>query len=73
MAPARPVDRLVEQCIAAQFDGADFPTIWKTILRKNSLVAGTPVQMLIDGHPGLSVRLTTNQQLVFGPGGWSLG
>jgi hypothetical protein len=69
----RAVDELVEKCIAAKFEGADFPTVWNTILRRSRLVAGTPVQALEDGKPILSIRLTTNQTIVYGPGGYSLG
>jgi hypothetical protein len=67
------VDHLVERCIAARFDGADFPTVWNTILKKSRLIAGTPVQALRDGEPVLTVRLTTNQHIVYGDGGYSLG
>lgn len=66
------VEQLVERCIAAKFEGADFPTVWNTILSKSRLVAGRPVQMLDDGKPVLAVRLTTNQMIVYGPGGYSL-
>jgi hypothetical protein len=41
--------------------------------RKSRLVAGTPVQALEDGKPVLSIRLTTNQTIVSGPGGYSPG
>jgi hypothetical protein len=68
----RAVEQLVEKCIAAGFEGADFPTVWKTILRKSRLVAGTPVQTVEDGKPVLSIRLTTNQAILYGPGGYSL-
>ena len=67
------VDELVEKCIAASFEGADFSTVWNTILKKSRLVAGMPVQALKDGKPVLTVRLTTNQTIVYGPGGYSLG
>jgi hypothetical protein len=66
------VDELVEKCIAAGFEGADFPTVWNTILKKSRLVAGTPVQALHDGKPVLTVRLTTNQTILYGAGGYSL-
>jgi hypothetical protein len=70
---ARAVDDLVERCIAADFEGADFPTVWNTILKKNRLVAGAPVQALEDGKPILVIPLTTNQHIVYGPGGFALG
>ena len=68
----RAVDDLVEKCIAARFEGADFPTVWNTILKKSRLVTGTPVQALEDGKPILRIRLTTNQIILYGPGGYAL-
>jgi hypothetical protein len=66
------VDDLVEKCAAARASGADFPTVWNTILRGKTLVAGIPVQAIRDGQPVLKVRLITNQYIVYGPDGYSI-
>ena len=53
---------------AAAEGGADFPTIWNTILRRHPLVAGSPVQR-IDGTTALlDVPLILGRRLVVGPG-----
>jgi len=69
---ARAVNALVERCVAAKRDGADFPTVWNTILRHNRLVAGQPVQAMEAGEPFLTVLLITNQRLVHRGGSFSL-
>jgi hypothetical protein len=65
--------RLRERCATAKTDGADFPTIWNTILKSNRLVAGNPVQAMENGRPVLKVRLANNQELICGRDGFSLG
>jgi hypothetical protein len=72
MSLASAVDRLVEKCVGAKFGGADFPTVWTTILKNNRLVAGRPVQAMEGGEPVLKIRLITNQRLVYGGGRFSL-
>jgi hypothetical protein len=67
------VEQLLKRCVAAKADGADFPTIWNTILKGNALVIGHPVQGLENGVPVLRIRLLNNQHLVHGPDGFSLG
>ena len=72
--PLRPaVEQLLKRCMAAKADGADFPTIWNTILRGNRLVIGHPVQAMENGVPVLRIRLLNNQHLVYGRDGFSLG
>jgi hypothetical protein len=71
--PLRPaVEQLLERCASAKADGADFPTIWNTILKGNRLVVRHPVQALENGNPVLRVRLLNNQHLVYGPDGFSI-
>ena len=52
-------------CTAAAHAGADFLTIWDTVLRKNALVAGPPIQTFGDKLPQLEIRLINNQRLVY--------
>jgi hypothetical protein len=66
------VEQLLKRCAAAKTEGADFPTIWNTILKGNRLVIGHPVQALQNGVPVLRIRLLNNQYLVHGPNGFSL-
>jgi hypothetical protein len=70
MALETAADRLVQRCSAARSSGADFPTVWNTILKKNRLVAGNPVQAIEDGKPVLKVLLASNQYLVCGRDGF---
>jgi hypothetical protein len=56
---------LFRACIDARASGADFPTIWREVLRNNVLVAGEPVQGRDVADPSLEVRLMTGQTLVF--------
>lgn len=63
---------LLSLCSAAHRDGADFPTIWKQILRKHPLVAGLPIQGIDDDGPSLRVLLVTGQHLVFREATFSL-
>jgi hypothetical protein len=65
--------RLKERCAAAKSSGADFPTIWNTILKRNRLVASSPIQAIENGEPVLKVRLANNQELICGRSGFSLG
>jgi hypothetical protein len=73
MALETAADRLVQRCSAARSSGADFPTVWNTILKKNRLVAGIPVQAIEDGKPVLKVLLASNQYLVCGRDGFCVG
>ncbi|HMN84799.1 MAG TPA: hypothetical protein PKA74_02250 [Bauldia sp.] len=53
---------------AAAEGGADFPTIWNSILRRHPLVAGSPVQRLDGTTALLEVPLILGRRLVVGPG-----
>jgi hypothetical protein len=68
----RATDDLLKLCTAARAAGADFPTVWNTVLRGQDLIAGRPVQAMKDGHPVLKILLTTNRHLVCGPNGYSV-
>ncbi|RUX94006.1 MULTISPECIES: hypothetical protein [unclassified Mesorhizobium] len=59
------VARLLNACNAERNKGADFPTIWKNILKVHPYVAGSPIQD--SGENGLILRipLITGQVLVF--------
>jgi hypothetical protein len=57
-------DELVRRCVRATREGADFPTIWETVLRGHSLVVGPPVQDVEDGRTCLKIFIITGQWLV---------
>lgn len=59
------VARLVDTCNAERSKGADFPTIWKQVLKTHPCVSGQPVQDSGVGGPVLRVPLITGQVLVF--------
>jgi hypothetical protein len=67
------VEQLLKRCVAARAEGADFPTIWNTILKGNRLVVGHPVQGIENGAPVMRIPLLNNQHLVYGRDGFSLG
>lgn len=65
---------LVVKCSAASRAGADFPTVWETVLRCHALVVGPPIQtidgerlqleiQLIDGHR-LTYNSTSNEYFI---------
>ena len=56
---------LVRACQLAQTEGADFPTIWRTILRPHPLVVGIPVQTVTEARAQLEIRLSTGHRLVY--------
>ena len=56
---------LVERCIAARNGGANFPTVWETVLRRHALVNGLPTQAFNDGRMQLEVHLITGQRLIY--------
>ena len=58
-------DELVQRCVSAAREGADFPTVWETVLRGHSLVVGPPVQGVEDGRACLKIFIITGQWLVF--------
>jgi hypothetical protein len=63
---------LFDACHAARQSGADFPTIWRDVLKDNTLVVGPPIQGGDVEGPALEVRLLTGQSLVFRPAAISL-
>jgi hypothetical protein len=63
---------LLEECTAAKEAGADFPTIWQTILKSHPLVMGPPVQRLEGREPVLEVSLINGQRIVLDQRGYRL-
>ncbi len=63
---------LLESCIAAKRAGADFPTVWQTILRGHPLVVGPPVSRLDGGVAILEVSLINGQRIVHDHVGYRL-
>lgn len=59
------VSRLVEECNNARRSGADFPTIWASLLKEHTYIAGSPRQHLAGTRPVLAVPLITGQDLLF--------
>ncbi len=64
--------KLLETCIAAKRGGADFPTVWQTILRGHPLVIGPPVSRLDGGMAILEVSLINGQRIVHDHAGYRL-
>jgi hypothetical protein len=64
---------LMQACNAARDTGADFPTIWETVLKRHPLVATVPVQGTTDHGPVLEVPLITGQKILFQSTGFSIG
>jgi hypothetical protein len=63
---AETANQLVLKCTAIARDGANFPTIWETVLKKHALVVGQPIQTLDDDErPQLEVRLVNGQRLIY--------
>jgi hypothetical protein len=59
------VDELIENCITATREGADFPTVWQTLLRRRSLVVGPPIQGIESGRICLKIPLISSQWLIY--------
>jgi hypothetical protein len=55
---------LVQHCTDRRVAGADFPTVWHTVLRRHPLVAGPPIQMSDGTRTWLEIPLTTGHRLV---------
>jgi hypothetical protein len=55
----------MRKCTAAAQNGADFPTVWNTLLKPHPLVIGRPKQSLQDGRAQLEISLITGQRLIF--------
>jgi hypothetical protein len=58
-------DELVRKCVSTMREGADFPTLWQTMLSHHPLVAGPPIQGVESGRVCLRIPLVTSQWLVF--------
>jgi len=67
------VDDLLRKCVDAHGRGADFPTVWQTILKGHPLIAGVPISHIVRGEPVLSVPLITRQHLDYTERGYSIG
>ena len=63
---------LLQSCVAAKHAGADFPTVWQTILRGHPLVIGPPVSRLDGGAAILEVSLIDGQRIVHDHAGYRL-
>jgi hypothetical protein len=58
---------LVRFCAAARRAGADFPTIWNTLLKGHPLVAGIPIQSLDGTRSILEIPLVTGHRITYEP------
>jgi hypothetical protein len=58
---------LVLRCAEAARDGGDFQTVWDTVLRKNALVVGPPIQTFDHELPQFEIQLINGQRLVYRP------
>ena len=57
---------LVLKCTTMARAGADFPTVWDTVLKGHALVAGQPIQGFDDEErPQLEIQLINGQRLVY--------
>jgi hypothetical protein len=56
---------LIKKCVQASSGGADFPTIWHTLLKPHPLVSGIPHQRLHGLRSVLAIPLITGQALVY--------
>jgi hypothetical protein len=61
-------EELVQRCMRATGEGADFPTVWETVLRGHALVVGPPLQAVEGGRACLKILIITGQWLVFDSG-----
>jgi hypothetical protein len=57
---------LMLKCTATAQAGADFPTVWDTVLKGHTLVVGPPIQTFDDQTgPQLEIRLINGQRIVY--------
>ena len=57
---------LLIRCNAAAHRDADFPAVWKSILRGHPLVVGSPVQTVTDDMLShLEIPLINGQRLIY--------
>jgi hypothetical protein len=59
---------LLGQCAEAMRQGADFPTVWNTVIKGHPYVMGPPVQHLDGDRVQLRVHLISGERLVFDSG-----
>ena len=59
------VHDLAELCTELVRNGNDFPTVWNTVLKSNTLVDGIPQSKLEGKRTVLEIRLVTGERLVF--------
>ena len=60
--------KLTAACLAAATGGADFPTVWRTVLKGHPDVAGPPIQRMEGTVALLEIPLVTGERIVVGPG-----
>ena len=65
-------EELTRLCNEAHAQGADFPTIWRTVLSTHPWICGLPRQVRMDGEPVLEAGLLTGQRVLFRSGGFTL-
>jgi hypothetical protein len=56
---------LARLCTELVRKGTDFPTVWSSLLKGHTLVAGIPQSKMEGGRPVLEVRLITGERFVF--------
>jgi hypothetical protein len=56
---------LVRRCALARGEGADFPTVWHTVLKGHRLVAGIPRQRFEGTRSRLEIPLITGHCVVY--------
>ncbi len=56
---------LVRRCVQAHRQGADFPTIWHSVLKGHELVAGLPRQRFAGARAVLEIPLITGHCVVY--------
>ena len=61
-------EQLVAACVAAADKGADFPTVWQTILKRHLFVTGLPTQRMVGERALLEVHLISGERILVGPG-----
>jgi hypothetical protein len=56
---------LLTRCVRANSGGADFLTVWHTVLKKDPLVVGIPRQRLEGATSLLAIQLITGQWIIY--------
>jgi hypothetical protein len=56
---------LAALCTELVRKGGDFPTVWTTVLKRNSLVNGIPESKFEGTRAVLEIQLVTGERLVF--------